>query len=153
MEVPRGAFCLAPWDLEKHAGRQAPSVRKGAAGIPVLWESGLDTRYGLGGGIVMWLLADPSTKCYKDDTLLDAIALLRRLKLASFLRDQCRHSPPPMLPTLCHQCLILAFAFSGVFALGDDEVCTVPGSLGLEWWAVGELGPLALSTGGGKNEV
>lgn len=100
--------------MEKRTGRQAPSVRKGVAGIPVLWEAGLDTHYGLRDGIVMWLLPDPSTKCYKDDTLLDAITLLRRLKLASFLRDQYRHSPPPMLPTLCHQCLILGFAFSGV---------------------------------------
>lgn len=43
-----------------------------------LGKARLDTHYGLRGGIVTWLLADPSTKCCKDDTLLDAIALLHR---------------------------------------------------------------------------
>lgn len=99
----------------------------------MLGEAGLDARCGLRGGIVMWLLADPSTKCYKDDTLLDAIALLGRMELASSLRDQCRHFPPSVLPALCHQCLIRGFAFRGVLCfVWDDEVCTVPGPLGIE---------------------
>lgn len=102
----------------------------------------------------MWLLADPSTKCYKDDTLLAAIALLRRMKLASSLRDQCRHFPPSVLPTLCHQCLIRGFAFRGSFALcGMMKAALSQGPLESNGGPVGEQVPPALSTGGGEIEV
>ena len=42
---------------------------------------GWDAHYGLRGGVVTWWLADPSTKCCKDDPLLAAIALFRGRRL------------------------------------------------------------------------